>query len=789
MSYTYKNCHNTYNQRRLKPLQLPFSSDNNNSSSNSSYSEPTESSSISSQSLRKPISSTSNLSSPSIPILCPLDAFPSKSDTISSAFFSITDSKKRHRKKEDSIRWLYVDKIESDFGVQGDSHEDHIRKAYRRIESSALFNPTSQRDSSLIDLIPTTNSNKKYIVIEESRLQELTRLEDMLRREKALLGKQCGLAVSEFQMKANIPVPATRIAINTLCEQQLQRISRDYTLLTEKWSRYCKENHYNKNHLFIEGSYVKTAPVAQRAMKLRLVRDAVHVWRVRKDRDTMLYEDDLSYLMCKHYEAKIRQLDYDRYYIIASRYGSYSEEEFNRDSRPGKRYYVQVTTGALKLQLLWDRFWAMTKLRRFRACRIIQKYYRRRFYYRRYHPIIAIRLKIGKKTYFMYCFNSWKTYNMICRRIKVAIQKRERDYLNNHWQAFKSYLQSERNTKFEKARILLSRSLNAGTYSKFQRWLAFVNKQKALKRKLRRLFGFPHFDLWCEYVALCKKERHKHVAVTKIASWVRAITHHKNYMKKIRAQRKILHYSRLVLSVRRVRSIREQTIYREFLEWEPGEQSRRASKANEIERQRLLKRQRFVQEQEKKQLRKVKQHVQSPDGRTQLKEMMKSGYNWTYASDIMTKMGLYKDVKTLSSSDKLTYCQKALLTQCSHMVRQLEAHNYDSKHPPFIMCPDTKCHATFTTESQYHNHIRDTPCHQKQQQQQQNHDRSPQFTSFHLLLRHSKGLECLRHFLTTMYGMSGVVNYLDAWISIQEWRKLSTANENYELKAINILEV
>ncbi len=101
------------------------------------------------------------------------------------------------------------------------------------------------------------------------------------------------------------------------------------------------------------------------------------------------------------------------------------------------------------------------------------------------------------------------------------------------------------------------------------------------------------------------------------------------------------------------------------------------------------------------------------------------------------------------------------------------------------MCPDTKCHATFTTESQYHNHIRDTPCHR----QQHNHDRSPQFTSFHLLLRHSKGLECLRHFLTTMYGMSGVVNYLDAWITIQEWRKLSTANENYELKAINILEV
>ncbi len=39
--------------------------------------------------------------------------------------------------------------------------------------------------------------------------------------------------------------------------------------------------------------------------------------------------------------------------------------------------FIILHTGALKFQLAWDRYWAMTKLRRFRAARIMQKYWRR----------------------------------------------------------------------------------------------------------------------------------------------------------------------------------------------------------------------------------------------------------------------------------------------------------------------------------------------------------------------------------------------------------------------------
>ena len=51
----------------------------------------------------------------------------------------------------------------------------------------------------------------------------------------------------------------------------------------------------------------------------------------------MSYEDDMSRLVGQYLDAQIRKRDYDRYYILATRYGRYSPEEFSLDARPGRR--------------------------------------------------------------------------------------------------------------------------------------------------------------------------------------------------------------------------------------------------------------------------------------------------------------------------------------------------------------------------------------------------------------------------------------------------------------------
>lgn len=129
----------------------------------------------------------SNLPPPSV--LSPLELFPSKHDTVAKAFFPVKPPSTS--KIEGTQQWLFTDRIHPNFGISGNSQDNQIKRAYRRIESNGLFNPTNPKDVSLGDISPRTSSKKKFIVVEESRLQELTRFEAMLKKEKELLGKSC----------------------------------------------------------------------------------------------------------------------------------------------------------------------------------------------------------------------------------------------------------------------------------------------------------------------------------------------------------------------------------------------------------------------------------------------------------------------------------------------------------------------------------------------------------------------------------------------------------------------
>jgi hypothetical protein len=63
------------------------------------------------------------------------------------------------------------------------------------------------------------------------------------------------------------------------------------------------------------------------------------------------------------------------------------------------------------------------------------------------------------------------------------------------------------------------------------------------------------------------------------------------------------------------------------------------------------------------------------------------------------------------------------------------------------------------------------------------------FTLFHLMLRHKTGQDVLRKYLMQLYGISGLVNDLDMWIAVQEWRKIGTNQKLYHSKAIAIFEI
>jgi len=282
-------------------------------------------------------------------ILNPLKLFPAKNDTFTRAFFGV-DAPKKLKQIENAEKWLHVDKIDPHYGIPNSSLQvESVRKTYRRMQSNKLFMPANDKNTSLSELFePTTGPQKNFVVVEESRLPELIKFESLLRQERELLGEQCAWVLNDFQIEARFPVPATKLAIQNLCESEMRKLASKIIDLNQAWDKHAKQNHYDRPHLFLNSTYLHKAPLHQRAMKLRIVKAAAESWKLRNDRDTMQYEDELSYLAGKYLDAQTRRRDYDRYFTLASRYGVFSKEEFAADSFPGKRYYKRVLRGALK---------------------------------------------------------------------------------------------------------------------------------------------------------------------------------------------------------------------------------------------------------------------------------------------------------------------------------------------------------------------------------------------------------------------------------------------------------
>eukprot|EP01040_Poterioochromonas_malhamensis_P015188 gene15188-16957_t len=459
-------------------------------------------------------------------------------------------------------------------------------------------------------------------VLEENRLRQLIKLDEALQKEEAKLGQQCSIIAQDYQLPARIPVPATRYAIHHLCEEQMARARSEIMTLQQEWVKFSRQNHYHKPHLFIKNSYVDSAPHAQKALKLRLVKEATSTWLLRKERDTMAYEDDLSFLTCLYYDALQRQRDYERYFILATRYGPFEEEEFYKDSFPGKRYYKKVTVAAYKLQLLWDRYWAVTKLRRYRSARMIQKHWRRMHIYKKLHPIIKLRMKIGKKTYYIFCFARWKEYNELCRRIRDALTYQMSNSTSLCFNAWKGFIKKQRNDRERQLESFGKKFRNLAIYTCYRHWQVYTRENKRLKIRLRRLFAFPQFDIWVEYTKWSKHLKKVNQSAVCIQCLGRKWKAKKYYKKRVEARERVFNFSLMLVARNIVRRYREKIIEKEYEQWKPEELIRRQQRASEGERQRLQRKQLFIQEKERNILKELKKHLQSSDGMIQLKAMV-----------------------------------------------------------------------------------------------------------------------------------------------------------------------
>jgi len=690
----------------------------------------------------------------------PLKEFPTevRSGQFYPTFASI-DAPKNARKIEAKTRWLQSDSIDPIFGITGNSQEVQIRRAYRRIESSNVFNPTKKDDVSLTDIVtPLVPPPKKYVLVEKSRLDSLQKLENILRDEKQKLGEQCSMALSSIDVQPNIPTPAIKMAINNFSEADMRHFAGELTKLKYAWESYCEENHYNRSYLLTnKDSMVNTAPIVQRAMKLKMVKEISEKKLLRQERDFMQYEDDLAYLAQQYEKAQTRRNDYNLYYVLAARYGAYSWEDFIIDEIPGKRYMKTVNRAVDLFQGLWGKYWAVKKEERRISATLIQKIWRGHYKYKTLYPIIKCRKRMGKRTYYMFCWSRWIYYNKICKMIKEAIL-----FYKENWKApcFYAWCKMVAEIKLRKDEIRKRFALKMKygfLTTTFYSWRDWVRKSKQTLALMKRSMQNPHFDQWVRYTDFSKSMKKMNKATVFLQKVYRG-----------RLSRRLTKHIRWGFSSigKWGRAVILATLKRKALaekEWHifaPKQIAKNVAKLNDLESRRLSRLHTAIEDVEKAARLSMRKHLRTKSGKTQVKLLMNSSVDNTAAESI-------------------------LYEQCIEIYVNMKRHDFDAEYPPFLKCPNPHCTSTFVSYEQFTNHLESSEKHKDDKHFKNN-------TSIHLKMNHMKSVGLLKEYLTRVAAeqeeLTKYLNIICCLGDIKDWLQLVTSSDDYLSKGLKIYD-
>jgi hypothetical protein len=644
------------------------------------------------------------------------------------------------------------------------------------VGTSQLFQPLQREGAHLKELYTQKKGSQvKYVLVEEDRLSEITRFENILREEQEKIGEQCAMVVPDIHVSARIPIPATRLAMRNLCEVEMRKASANMTKLLAAWTDYVRKKGYAKANLYADrDSYLKSTPLAERASRLRDMKRANNTFLTEKFRDTMQFEDDLSAVNEKYLNAQLRRRDYDRYFVLATRYGVYSEEEFFRDSHPGERYFRATKDAAVKFQKLWDCYWPVKRMRMHRAARLYQTCFRRWYAYKKWHPIVLLRMKFGFRSLLRHMIGRWKEYQHLCRMISDFI----RWYRSNIVpQCFFEWKKFAKGAAFHRKDLINrwgKRLQNNVVASCFLQWVLFVQKRKKTILFARRILHNPHFLIWVQYTKFSKHVKYLSKYATTIQAAMRRYPHRMFFHRLKRAVVRLEDFAEGLLAIREKRKRRAKVIKEGFDAWLPLELASQEKRSNEMEKRRLVVQQQIMQEKEAHLILDMKRHFKTRAGVTQLKELAVR----------LRKRGIIDEkgdvVGKMSKKESKELARKDLLRQCTEISRLMGKHDFNTKSPPHFRCADNKCRAIFATLPQYQNHMENSENHSSKD--------SPQFCDFHYSMKNLKFTERFRQFLIFRNGIDATVNCLDLYLSIQDWRKVSISTEAFVHKAVYIYD-
>ena len=463
----------------------------------------------------------------------PLSRFAEKNDTLIGAFFARDASQDPDEIFRDANRQFKPKPLDLDYAntsrIDGTINNIPIVHDVSEASKKSQHYRWTNKISNTTALSPQ-KQKKNFVLVEEGKLGELSKFEATLRQEHDVIASRNygeGIALDspgngESKVGQQLPapilnhgmidprVPTEKIvkALKKMNDGQMSQLREQWQVLEANWSQHERDNQYNDGvkgkFLFQEYTedklmtmthdedgandwLLRSCPVHERGKKLKAAKQAYDSYCKRRDRDTMLYEDDRSFLYQQIYEANMRTLDYERYVFLCKLFGPMSEQEWiHSGSQPGTKYWIRATVAVTKIQHAWDRYWCTHKLHRYRAARDIQTAYRCHWGWKNLHPIVVIRQKIGKRTYYFYCWAAWTDYNYRVKRIAALLHFHKYNWLHQTFEGWRTFV--ELTTREKKETLASFRKRFDIRMHSFHRLDMYRRRSLKLKCMLRNMY-------------------------------------------------------------------------------------------------------------------------------------------------------------------------------------------------------------------------------------------------------------------------------------------------------------
>ena len=247
----------------------------------------------------------------------------------------------------------------------------------------------------------------------------------------------------------------------------------------------------------------------KRERALRAEQLATHSEQLR-----MHEEEEEQHAIARLIESEEREADYEKFVLLADRFGPLDGELFCMSRRPGRLYeHLTYASGTL-LQIWWKIMWPHRRLVKCEAALFLQRVYRgmrgreRYSLLRRYEDNVGVMMRRIMNRALHLTWSKWTEYTdqrVGAKRLIRRIMCRKTAYTFETWQAMAAEHIKDRN---EKLRLAMARMLNRKMYRIFHLWEEAYQSVKRVKTMMRRnLMGLKNrvFEDW-KHGALFQKE-------------------------------------------------------------------------------------------------------------------------------------------------------------------------------------------------------------------------------------------------------------------------------------------